>query len=367
MRIVEEKSSLLGNANSDAEKRDIQAKLLHRNFLIVSILISCNLSSTFTSIAYANSEFGYNLGHFATGFYLLTLIISALLLSKPIIAIIGPKNTILIGLTGSCIYLFTYLVSIFIPSVAWFFFNAGAISGGIGNGLLWVAYGRYFTLNSKIYSSTTNLKLFDVHSTFSSTFTTIFLASEMIFKVLTTVIFILFEQNGEFIGFLLNFGIAVGTTIIFASVSELEEYGSWLYQSEVVTSNIYSVGRLIYEDSRLTLLIPYQISYGFITSFVNFYVFGTIIAESSNLGIDWIAFLATVVLLIGSTVAIPTSWFTKLYDKKTVLLASSFIFIILSLFQVIFSDKTLGSLFFITIYLILYAIGTSIWVRFYLI
>lgn len=72
--------------------------------------------------------------------------------------------------------------------------------------------------------------------------------------------------------------------IIAKFISELEEYGSWDFSVQAIVLHVGSAASLIVRDVRLMLVVPFQISFGFTSSFVPYYILGTVIAGSANLG-----------------------------------------------------------------------------------
>ena len=111
-------------------------------------------------------------------FYALT----AFFLSKPIVSMVGPKNGLLLGVIGYCIYIGGFLFAILVPSMAWpvfiiaasigvrhekyfviFFLLLNFLPKGIAGGLLWPSQGRYFARNAKLYSDNTSIPVEKVH------------------------------------------------------------------------------------------------------------------------------------------------------------------------------------------------------------
>ena len=69
--------------------------------------------------------------------------------------------------------------------------------------------------------------------------------------------------------------------------------------------NIIRGGRLLYEDKFLASMIPFQIAFGFASSYIPFYVFGTIVNNSSTFGGKFIGLCSALVVLVGSVVSLP--------------------------------------------------------------
>ena len=124
-----------------------------------------------------------------------------------------------------------------------------------------------------------------VNSTFAGIFATSYLGLEMLTKVLATVIFIVFPSSAYYLIFSIYTVLAVLSALVVAwAVSELEERGSWDFSVAVIVAHVGSAAKLVASDVRLTLMLPFQISFGFTSSFVPYYILGTVIAGSDNLG-----------------------------------------------------------------------------------
>lgn len=107
----------------------------------------------------------------------------------------------------------------------------------------------------------------------------------MVTKVLATVIFLVFPSSAYYLIFSIYTVLAVLSVFVVAwAVSELEERGSWDFSTEVIVTHVGAAAKLVASDLRLTLMLPFQISFGFTSSFVPYYILGTVIAGSDNLG-----------------------------------------------------------------------------------
>jgi len=132
---------------------------LYRNFFIMSLAFSCNHGCVVSCLAYATTELGNKLGgleslirlflffaytltffairtrRYGSGSLYIFYALTAFFLSKPIVTMVGPKNGLLLGVVGYCVYVGGFLFAILVPAVAWpvFIFSA---SIGVNNSLL---------------------------------------------------------------------------------------------------------------------------------------------------------------------------------------------------------------------------------------
>jgi len=52
-------------------------------------------------------------------FFQLGYSLTSFFVSKPVVTFFGPKNGLLLGVTGYCIYVIGFLLSVIFPSIAW--------------------------------------------------------------------------------------------------------------------------------------------------------------------------------------------------------------------------------------------------------
>jgi len=90
-------------------------------------------------------------------------------------------------------------------------------------------------------------------------------------------------------------------------------------QYDVISKNTLAAGNLIYNDKRLALMIPFQVAFGLTSSFVPYYVFGTVVAGSATLGSTYVGLLSAIIVLTGATMAMPSAWMANKLGKPFVM------------------------------------------------
>jgi len=335
---------------------------LYRNFVIMSLAFSCNHGCVVSCLAYATTELGNKLGGYGSGSLYIFYALTAFFLSKPIVSMVGPKNGLLLGVIGYCIYVGGFLFAILVPAIAWPVFLISASIGGIAGGLLWPSQGRYFAKNAKLYADNSSISVEKVNSTFAGVFATSYLGFEMITKVLATLISLAFPSAAYYLIFSIYTVLAVSSCVVIAQfVSELEEYGSWDFSVQAIFLHVGSAANLIVRDVRLLLVVPFQISFGFTSSFVPYYILGTVIAGSSNLGSTYVGLLSALIVLAGSVTAVPASWAANTLGKPLVMCLGGACLAFAGFALLIVSDERLGTWGLIVPYLIVYGIGRGTW------
>jgi hypothetical protein len=252
-------------------------------------------------LTYASTLLGPALGGYGGGILFVSYATTSFLLAQPIVSMIGPKNGLILGCGGYSIYVLGFLISIMVPAVAWPLFTIASGVGGMSGGFLWVAQGRYFSKNAKLYSEVCSKPLEEVNSTFAAIFATFFLGLECSLRGLASIIFIGHGEAAQDVVFSVYTALAALSVAQLLNISDLNERGTWTFDSDYVISNTTATALLIYKDRRLSLLVPFQIAYGLASSFVPFYVFGTVIGGSDRLGRTYLGLLSAIIPLTGDT------------------------------------------------------------------
>jgi len=108
-------------------------------------------------------------------------------------------------------------------------------------------------------------------------FAACYLGLEMCTKLLATGIFLGVPQSADAIVFSTYSVIALLSALAATQLSDLRKRGTWDFNSTSVMVNVASTARLLHDDTRLLLMVPFQAAFGFASSFVPFYIFGTVI------------------------------------------------------------------------------------------
>ncbi|KAJ1442737.1 hypothetical protein B484DRAFT_389866, partial [Ochromonadaceae sp. CCMP2298] len=127
---------------SDAEALDQnpqEMRSLYLNFLMMCVVFSANHGCVVSCLAYATTELGDSLGGYGSGTLYVFYALTALLLSKPLVEMVGPKYGLLCGVGGYCVYIGGFLFAVVVPDLAWPVFLMAAAVGGMAGGVLWTA------------------------------------------------------------------------------------------------------------------------------------------------------------------------------------------------------------------------------------
>jgi hypothetical protein len=279
----------------------------------------------------------------------------------------GPKISLLIGVIGYCVYVCGFLFAVVSINVAvevsWAVSCVGAAIGGMAGGLLWTAQGRYFSRHSILYAQCLGdvANVEKVNANFAGIFAMAFLGTEMFTKLVATFLFVLAPIAAPFMVFSLYTAIAVVSCFIVAALDDLGDEGTWDFSYDSVSNGAGAAARLVWADNRLKLLVPFQIAFGFASSFIPYYIFGTVIADSETLGTSYVGVLSALIVLTGAATAIPSAWAANYYGKPAVITVGAFCLAFSGLALFFLPNTVLGTWYFIVPYLIIYGVGRGTW------
>ena len=342
---------------------------LFQNFVLMCISFSANHGCVVSCLAYASAELGDSLGSYGNGTLYCCYALTSFLLAKPLITMLGPKNGLFVGVAGYCIYVAGFLIAVMTSNnnARWYVFMIASAIGGTSGGFLWTAQGRYFARNAKLYADYRQLPIEEVHSTFAGIFAAIYLGFEVVALGIATIVFISTKSQAPFIIFTIYTGIAFTSVLFVWRLDSLKEVGTWNFGFEAISSSVFSAGHMLTTEPRLMLMIPFQFAFGFTLSFIGFYVYGTVINDSSHLGGAYIGLLSSIVGLIGALTAIPAGYVANRFGKSLLMIIGGICFAACgaAFLPHTISEDELGNWRLIVPFLILFGIARGTWVSSY--
>ena len=355
-----ENQSLLGNDPK------YSTETLYRNFFVMSAAFSINHGCVVACLAYASTELGNEMGSVGSGILYVCYAITAFLVSKPLVTMLGPKYGLLAGVFGYFIYVSGFCIAVLSRLVfvdaAWVVSMVSAAIGGFAGGLLWTAQGRYFSRHAKLYSESSGIPVEKVNATFAGVFATMFLGLEMCTKLLGTVIFLMVPAGASFLVFSLYTAASLVACVMVAGLDDLDDDGTWDFSYQSISYNAGAAARLVWLDGRMALIVPFQLAFGFCSSFVPYYIFGTVITGSDSLGSSYVGLLSALIVLTGASMAIPSAWAANKFGKPLVMTVGGLCLAYTGFAFFVFSNDTLGTWAAIIPLLIVYGIGRGTWV-----
>lgn len=281
---------------SNKDPKIVASKLL-QSYYVMCICFSFNLSTVTTVIAFASADFP-TVGNYSTGTLFGTYCLTALFFGAGIIKVLGLKRSLVAGLFQYMCYNVMFVIASFGGNSSYnFLIVIGAAVGGVASGYLWVAQGSYFTECAKRYAALTlppasgkgeeEEHRQKVTGSFASSFATIFLACEVSFKFVGSLIKQLAGDSGTkimYLVFTLICGMSVAgmTTIPEMRTDDDKKSDSEPTVVDAVCKKALSALRLLGTDFRMVLMLPFEFSFGLLGALLNGYISPHILAQNQN-------------------------------------------------------------------------------------
>lgn len=362
-------SERVGNSPSTRNRgfTNLNSGGIASNFNTLCAAFSLNHAVVVTCLAFSTTLLGNNLGSFILGVLYVCFAIAAFFFSNVFVLNFGSRESLILGLIGYTIQataFFVCLVTYNISSVlTWIIAVPAFMIGGFAAGIVWTAQGRMYRLHSKLYAEVTGQNLSHVNSQFAAVFTTYFLGFETCLKLLATAMYFLISHRAEYIIFLFYAVLAWFACFLATRIEDLDDPPSGNMTVAALGDNSALTGRLLYKDSKLVLMVPFQISFGLTAAMMLYYIFGTVIADSSTLGAGYVGFFSALVVLAGAVVAAPMSKIADSQGKSVVILFGNLCLLLCGLIVLLFSDETIGTWLFMIPFSIIFGLGRGVWVR----
>ena len=145
-------------------------------------------------------------------------------------------------------------------------------------------------------------------------------------------------------------------------LDDLHDEGTWDFDSASVLKNSLAAGSMLVSEPRLSLLVPFQFAFGFVSSFMNFHVFGTVVADSEHLGGTYIGLLSAIIALTGALTAVPAGMLAKEVGKAPLMTVGGLCFALVgAAFLPGSLGDRLGTWKLIVPFLIMFGVGRGKW------
>jgi hypothetical protein len=160
------------------------------NYVLFCFLYSCSHGAVDSVLAYSTAELGDVVGSNGSFSLYICYTFSALLLAKPMLRVLSPKNSVFCGLCGMLCYVALFFLAIRNLQYAPYIFVLGGCLGGIGAGIIWPSQAVYFSISALNYAECAKLENSYALGRFAAIFTMFYLGLETTFKAVATVIYL---------------------------------------------------------------------------------------------------------------------------------------------------------------------------------
>ena len=98
---------------------------------------------------------------------------------------------------------------------------------------------------------------------------------------------------------------------------------------------------------------------------MNYYIFGTVVSDSSNLGETYVGFLSALIVLTGALIAFPSAMIANKFGKPLVMTVGGICLAGFGFICFMFSSSILGTWLMIVPVMIIFGFARGIWVCYY--
>ncbi|KAH8065090.1 hypothetical protein JL722_1993 [Aureococcus anophagefferens] len=260
-----------------------------RNFLLMSLCFSLNHGTVTALISLAGSELGASLGNTSLGVLYFVYTFTAAFASHSVVALLGAKRTLVLGLAVYCCYVASYLVAYFVEAAARPAVLVGAALGGAAAGFLWPAQGAYYAKCAERYAAAADVTREQANSTLGSYFSCCYLACEVLMKLCSSLLPLAVPGESTKILYVVYTAVACGSAFFMSFVADC------------------------------ACMIPMNFAFGFGASYLNGYFMSAVVAPS--VGEDKIGYLSSVVVGSAALLALPLGALGKALGRQAPVVA----------------------------------------------
>jgi len=309
------------NALDEPLVATVSSKKIYRNFLFFAACFALNHACVTTVISIATTvNHDKNLGSVSLGVLYIVYVLVAALLSHAVTHKLGPKMTLVFGLSSYCCYIVAYLVAVLIPAIKWPVVLIGAAIGGAAAGFLWPAQGSYFGTTAKAYAAATaseagveTVTVKAANAKFANIFALVYLGCEMLLKIaVSTLQHVAGSKSWAHVAlFVVLTSVAVassfGITLVFDTTrlqNAEERRAAAAARAAPIPfgKKLLSALSLMLTDAKCALMLPINATFGFAAAYLNSYVAADIVSAAGGIGGDNVAFLAAILVATAAAV-----------------------------------------------------------------
>jgi hypothetical protein len=265
------------------------------NFVWMSVCFSLNHGCVTSCLALASAQLGPALGGYSSGILYLFYTMTALLVAPAVVQRLGAKGSLQGGLLLYCLYVGSYALALFAPAYRWPAVLVGAALGGLAAGWLWTAQGGYFAASAALYAHVLQVAPEAATSYLSGIFATLYLGLELALKLISTAVLAAPRDGGDVVLFTIYTAIALLSAVGICCIQPIAAQPPEPTRAETDLAapdqppsassgpRVRSPAKallavdLMLRSRELWLLAPINTSFGFMASYLNFYVNGVLV------------------------------------------------------------------------------------------
>eukprot|EP00471_Norrisiella_sphaerica_P006643 CAMPEP_0184490862 /NCGR_PEP_ID=MMETSP0113_2-20130426/19111_1 /TAXON_ID=91329 /ORGANISM="Norrisiella sphaerica, Strain BC52" /LENGTH=425 /DNA_ID=CAMNT_0026874981 /DNA_START=98 /DNA_END=1375 /DNA_ORIENTATION=+ len=306
----------------------------------MALCFSINHGCVTAVLGLASANLGDELGGVQSGTLYILYTLSALLIATSLVHSLGAKWSLACGLGMYCFYVGSFLIAAKVEAVKWPAAIIGSAIGGTAAGWLWTAQGVYFARVAERYAVDSGIEKEKCTSWLASVFASIYVGFEVILKLASSF---LYDFGSDVFVYTFFTVVAVACAVLMVFVPKEPPPMSQAENQPMSTGErLAQAGKLLATDARMRWIAGFEIMFGFSTSFLNFYINGTIVKAA--LGKKDIGYMSAVVPAVATLMAIPYSWLTNSIGKAPVMLGGCLSYLTIAIVVAAVQDGTLESL-----------------------
>ena len=344
-----------------------QAPLTHPNssppvrfydFIRMTLLFSINHGCAVACLSFVVAELGTSVGNASSGSLYLGFMVTALFFSANLVTRVGAKQALFVGASLYSVYILSLAIAASTTgNVALIICIVGGIVGGSAAGILLTASGTYFSLSARDYTLITGCSIEQSTTKLSSYMAAILLASEVVLKLLASLIVSITNTWVVMVIVLLVLSTVSALGIMLTVITPNPSNASVVASSTAVLNENDSDGGFCkkkfdgakqviqgwYNDPRFLLAGGINVTFGFTSAYMNSYINGTVV--KNKFGDGAIGAMAAITPAISGLTTVPIAWYSLKKDAKSPFVwAASVSAFFIAFFGLILPIETLSSL-----------------------
>ncbi|GAB5359135.1 hypothetical protein AAMO2058_000518500 [Amorphochlora amoebiformis] len=324
------------NANRWKSKQGLQT-----SFLLMSLCFSINHGCVTAVLGLASANLGKELAGIQSGTLYILYTLSALTVATSLVHYLGAKWSLVWGLGLYCAYIASFLVAAKVQSAEWPAAIIGSVIGGTAAGWLWTAQGVYFARVAERYSVASGVSKQIATSWLASVFACCYVGFEVVLKLASSFLYRFGSDTFVYTIFTIV-AVACPFLMVFVPAEPPALQPQQNTATVSVLDRLSQAGKLLLTNSKMRWIAGFEIAFGFATSFINFYINGTIVKKA--LGKDNIGYMTAIIPATATLMSFPYSTFSDKMGKAPVMIVGCISYFLIAVLVSAISKESLTSL-----------------------
>lgn len=289
------------------------SSLLFLNFLIMMFCFAINHATVTALIALASqpSILGSTLGGYSSGTLYIFYTFSAMTVTAWIVQKLGGKNGLASGLFLYCFYVVSFLIAAKVPSIKWYAALIGSSIGGVGAGWLWTAQGVYFSMTAEYFSKARGVDLQEANSLLAGLFSTMYVGLELLLKNGSSLLEML--GGNDLVYTVFSIAAFASAILLFVFCRKFPAKSEDA-KAKLSFKKISLALSFLSTNRKMQYLVPFEITFGFISAYVNNYVNGNVLEAA--IGTGNVGYMSSVLPGVATVLSLPYSKLANVIGKK---------------------------------------------------